>query len=321
MITKTNSSIMKKLFHAFVLLLIGAIIYACKSGNIGTDLSNDDDIFMVVDGQRMRVLLSQDTKNESVILEKESYFGGLILPVGTKIEKIRDNPYALNYTLPEGYITIGKNARTQQSTYTTAGKITCTCTKGSGCSPYVATIFGTVYTGCAMSRTCSSCDQKNARIGQDEPEILDGEVIDMNKGISFITEDSDIKNVTSANSIFLDVKFIEDSLVKFASAFQLNNRKELYESKGVEDMPKNYEMVRVSVFGKALLIPIDIELSPLLGNPVTNAGMISRARLSATTCKCESGSIGCVKGTRSIPLLGSVIYCDSGKCTKCTLTQ
>ena len=306
----------------FATLIVGIfLILACQKSELASS-SDFDEIFVTVNGQKMKVLLGEATKNTFVILENESRQSGLLLPIGTKIEKIIDDPNSFQYTLPEGYITIGKNVRTGQATYTTAGKITCSCSSGSGCSPYLAVLSGTTYSGCTMSKMCSSCTQRNSRTGADNAEMIDSEVVNLNGEISFITESTDFSKIQAANSMFVAIEPIQKKLAEFIAAFHGTNKEALYKATSIETMPKNYAMATLNLFGKALLVPIDKDLNSLLGNPLTNGGFFERARVAAVTCKCENaGSKGCTKGSTTIPFVGTVNYCDAGGCKTCTLNQ
>jgi hypothetical protein len=306
---------------AIALILIMVTIISCQK-DTNVPIQNDDE-YMDLGGEKVKVLLSKNTKNDSYVLNTSMTLEDkTILPKGTRFEKVPGDPSTFLYTLPEGYTLIGKSGARQQTMAATAGKVTCTCTSGSGCSPYIAD-FKQNTTGCLMGNGCDQCTKKtSARIGVSEAEITESEIIDLNKGISFATEDAEIAKLPCSTALFLSSEIVQTKLREFIQAYQLKNTEELYKAKSIEEMPSNYEMVVVNVFGRSLLVPVDATVSPLLTNRLTNGGVVSRARLAAgVTCKCESGTSGCTKGAYSIPFVGSVVYCEAGRCQSCSIIK
>ncbi|MCC5612831.1 hypothetical protein LC612_40645 [Nostoc sp. CHAB 5834] len=310
------------LFFALIpLLFFLAFVASCDTDKEVPAKQDDQSQYIDIGGQKAKIDLGPSTPNDFVVLGKEAFVDEqLILPKGTKIEKIKDDPYSFAYTLPQGYSITGKNGRIAAGVLATAGKVTCKCTKGSGCSPFVFSLQQ-ITVGCLMNDQCTACTKiVSARVGAEDVEITDSQLIDFTQDIHFVTEKSELAKSKCISSAILDVKEVQEGLRKFLYSYQGKNTEQLYKATSIEEMPSNYEFVAVSVYGRVLLAPMDKTLSFFLTNPVTNDGYVSRARLAAKqSCKCNAGT-GCTKGKKTVPFIGSVVYCEAGKCTDCTLT-
>ncbi|MBD2704108.1 hypothetical protein IC229_25910 [Spirosoma sp. BT702] len=305
-------------FAAIIFLSLGYVV-SCKKESDTPVKSQDDNQYMEIGGLQAKVNLGLNTKNNSFTLEQEALVDNqLTLPKGTVIQKIENDPHSLLFTLPINYRLTGSGARVAE-TALTGGKVTCKCTQGSGCSPLVSTIQKTTI-GCLMNDQCGACtNMTSARIGSEDVEIQNSQVIDFSKDIHFVTEKSGLSGLKCITSEILDVKEVQEGLRKFVTAYQGKNTEQLYKANSIEEMPENYEFVVVSAYGRVVLVPVDKTLAYFLTNSATNDGFVSRARVAAESCKCNSGTSGCVKGSKSVPFLGKVVYCEAGKCTNCSL--
>lgn len=131
------------IFSILILVVLATIdcqrqneVNSHEDQNIGIDPGNE----LYVDDVKVdSILLGPSTTHKQITLREEFILrNGVTLPVGTVISKMEDDPYSLSYTVPEGYLITGVSQANGRVVATMAGSITCTCTKGSGCSPFIA---------------------------------------------------------------------------------------------------------------------------------------------------------------------------------------
>jgi hypothetical protein len=302
-----------------ILSLSFGYVVSCKNDSETPTKQQDASQYLEIGGQQARINLGSSTSNNSYVLAQEAFVDDqLTLPKGTQVQKIDNDPHSFSFTLPKNYRLAGANARVSGISLA-AGKVTCKCTQGSGCSPFVSTIQKTTI-GCLMNDQCGACTKSvSARLGVDDIVIKNSQVVDLSKDVHFVTEKSELSDLKCISTEVLDIKEVQEGLRKFVSAYQGRNTEQLYKATTIEEMPTNYDFATVSAYGRALLVPVDRTLAYFLTNSATNDGFVSRARIAAESCKCNSGSSGCTKGSKSVPFLGKVVFCESGKCTNCTL--
>lgn len=186
--------------------------------------------------------------------------------------------------------------------------VTCSCTKGTGCSPVKAQ--GEYY--CVMNSGCTTCTMSTARVGTKQNIKILG-IIDYNMGVSFVSENKSLltssKNKIISKSIsehFLSKPEVKQALLEFYSV--------IYDKKVPtfitenKDAPSGYSFSKVNLFGNEIMVPVK-------SNSISRELGISEIDDAAVTCSCKSGS-GCVKKS----FMGAK-YCDAGSCTKCTLND
>src|SRR5919199_1120187 len=186
-------------------LFIALVVGCQKDTEVSTNQGSDDQ-YIDVNGQNVKVLLSKDTKNDFYILNTSLETEGIVLPVGTRIKTVKDDPSSFNFTLLEGYEMIFRGT-TVQSANATAGKVTCTCSKGTGCSPFIADLKQNT-TGCLMGPGCDECSKKtSARIaapgGVIDETILEAGVVNLKNEIGFITEREELDKIRSISKLIL----------------------------------------------------------------------------------------------------------------------
>lgn len=271
------------------------------------------------------ILLGPDTRNESITLAAPlALEDGLVLPEGTVVSKDAADPYALNYRLPEGHKVVTKSPGGRYN-YEFSGKITCSCTAGTGCSPYVAKIGGSTASGCVMSKTCTQCKQSTSSTSPGMPLAI----INFDLGVEYVTNPQAKAATVSPTAGFLDIPAVQEALQQFAKGCQRTNLEEVYKAKHYSQLPENYVIAAVSVFGRLVFVPVDASISTFVASRFTNdyvfgtgsaaAGRTAYDFSSKASCKCDSGTTGCKLGTKSVPLVGSVTYCDAQTCRTCTL--
>ena len=299
-----------------VLFFLG-LVTSCNEDDKTVVTKQQETSYVEMDGKKVKIILGPNTQNNFIILNDNVVVkDDFVLPKGTRISKIKDDPYSFSFELPSDYILAGAT----KSIEIAQGNVTCKCTKGTGCSPFVSTISQQTI-GCLMNDQCTACTKTvSARIGVEQIEINNPQVVDLTKGVHFVTDKSELSDLKCINAEILDIKRIQDDIRKFVNAYQVQNTEQLYMARNLEEIPANYEYVTLSAYGRAMLVPIDRTVALFLTNPLTNDGYVPRARVAAThSCKCNSGTVGCTKGSKSIPLVGAVIYCEAGRCTDCTL--
>lgn len=290
------------------------------------------------------IVLGSNTSNQSVTLrEPLSLVEGITLPVGTILSKAEDDPYSFVYQLPEGYKligrTVGANSKLGTPVSTAYGSVTCSCTSGTGCSPYVASLGSQTMVGCNLGSRCTECTKKVTALiapvihvgGPALPsikgkmEIEEADIINFNLGISFVTNPEMKAATTSPTSVFFELPQVQANLQKFMTGHQESNLQQVYKAKTMSELPDNYVLAAMSIYGKLILAPIDRDLHTFLGNKLTNEYVFDKSdeksgRVAGYTCSCDSGGSGCIYGSKSVVLVGSVKYCDATVCRVCTLS-
>jgi len=104
-----------------------------------------------------------------------------------------------------------------------------------------------------------------------------------------------------------------------------------------EQLPRNYTMMFINAYGKVMRVPVQhgLTLSEVVANtffflarygngsrPTTAAGDGEQVLddSGATTCKCLSGSSGCVYQKKSAPLIGYAEWCEAKDCQSCQMS-
>ena len=315
-----------------VLLLIGSSYWlgGCHNEEQSIDVTES---YTLLNGQKIdHMLLGPDTPEKQITLTQElTLENGVTLPIGSVIGKIDNDPYSLRYKLPKGYIVTGVADASGREIAATLGSITCTCTEGGGgCSPFVGTSLGQTVTGCALGRKCKQCKGSSGarkgviNVSPDGPSIEASgmDIINLKDGIHFVTTKSELDSLKCPSSFFIATDEIQKEVYNFISGFQKDKIEEVRRAEDSADLPKEYTLIHVSVYGRVFLMPVQKSLtlsaSPFL-NELIVQGPSSNARMAAASCKCLSGSKGCALTKRSA-FIGNVVYCDAGGCTSCKLT-
>jgi hypothetical protein len=293
------------------------------------------------------IILGSHTPNQSITLrEPLTLPKGITLPAGTLLRKSEDDPYSLAYQLPQGYKLVGRATGSSGKPVvppgtplsTAYGSVTCSCTSGTGCSPYVASLGGQTTIGCNLGASCSQCTKKVTALvappaaggapsipsATGKQEIGEASIINFNLGISFVTNPEMKAATTSPTDAFLDLPDVQAALQQFMTGHQRSNLQQVYQAKTYAELPDNYVVAGISLFGKLIFVPIDRDLNDLLGSKLLNEYVLEKSeakngRLAGYSCACGSGTSGCTLGSKSIVLVGSVTYCNATVCSVCTL--
>lgn len=291
------------------------------------------------------IILGGNTANKSVTLREPLPLAeGITLPIGTVLSKAEDDPYSLVYQLPKGYKLVGRmtgvNNKLGAPVSTAYGSVTCSCTAGSGCDPYVAEIGKNTTIGCNLGARCSQCTKKVTALLapptttggtgaalpslKDKVEMAEAGIINFNLGISFVTNPEMMAATTSPTDAFLELPEVQVALQKFMTGHQQSNLQQVYEAKTFAELPDSYVIVAMSLYGKLIFAPIERDLNNLLATKLLNDYVFEKSeakngRVAGYSCSCGSGTSGCILGSKSVVLVGSVTYCSASVCSVCTL--
>ena len=270
-----------------------------------------------------KLLIGVESTNSEIVLEKTLVLEdeGITLPIGTRISKAQDNPNTLNYALPEGYKLVGTVSSAGARTIpmaVTAGSLTCTCTRGSGCSPFIASLGQKQVKGCSMNNGCTACSQStNAIIGGTDVVMADQQVVNFNEEPHFITSKEELSQMASPK-VLMQLDEVKKTVREFAKGFQVHDLEQLSKTTGPDDLPLTYTYVHVNFYGTVVLVPVENDITNV-SNPFLNQLLVKspNGRVSAGySCSCSAGN-GCKLTTAS--LIGKAVWCEAGNCTSCKL--
>ena len=315
---------MKKLLPLLLILFI----VSCKK-QTGEENLAPSDLTLTYGTKFDKLLLGVESPNSQLNLTGDLKLEsqGITLPIGTIIQKVQGDPSAFTYSLPNGYKVVGQNTNGKAGV-AAGGSITCTCTEGKGCSPYVASLGKNQSIGCAMSGNCTKCTQvlSGARIGTPDETISNAEIVNFNQEIHFITTKEELSSTVSPSHTLMQLDEIRQQIVAFAKGYQINDLESLNKSTGPSDLPSTYTYVHVNVYGRAILLPVQSNLvnaaNPLF-NEILRGAISANGRMAAPStvykCKCNSGSAGCSLNNGSL-LFAKAVWCEAGSCGSCTLS-
>lgn len=318
--TFKENEFMKKLFPFIVIF----IVLGCNQKEKNDSLKPDDEIPNY--GVKFdKILLGVESANSQITLTTNLAIEGqrITLPPGTTLQKIEGNSNTLTYVLPDGYKIVGQNSN-GKARLTASGSITCTCTVGKGCSPYVASLGSNTSMGCAKTGNCTKCNMSfgSTRIGTTDEMLSNVEIINFNEPIHFVTTKEELKILISPSQTMMELEEVRQEVVSFAKGYQVDDLEALNKSSGPDDLPSAYTYIHLNVFGRVILLPVQKDLT-LSANPMVNELLrddTNNARVAVVyKCKCNNGTSGCKLNTGSL-LLAKAVYCDAGACTSCTLS-
>ncbi|MDX2306526.1 MAG: hypothetical protein NW226_27195 [Microscillaceae bacterium] len=268
-----------------------------------------------------------DTKTDAEIIKNitESGQEGIPYPEGSSL-RMSDGDFEIR--LPKGYFFVLQKVKSDGETFTNllfnpSLGVTCTCSKGSGCSP--VKYDGQYY--CVMNSGCTTCTMSTTTPdGVDKSsvsEVLVRGLINKNAGITFI---SDAKIPAHKNGDLVNLeKLIRHKEVIHGNAFEelfeiaevktyFDNITKLYKEKALK--PNKYAYM--NIYGNLALIPYYLEAHIIEVDGVKYSAKSLKFDSSEVSCSCSKGN-GCIKKSVWIPGLGTAHYCEAGSCTSCTL--
>lgn len=285
----------------------------------------------------------QTGPRNAITLEEPYRLGdGTTLPVGTVLsdaEDVTGRPF-IHFTLPQGYslVSVARGAPDAEiqsvpdAEVVDQGSITCTCTTGSGCSPFKASGLGGTVVGCANTGSCGQCVQVVNAISPTAAGIVilgdrDTELLHLDAGISFVTSREEMDSLSCPRGAALRWSGFTRPVGEYMAGFQLQDRPGVLRATRREELPDGYTMLFLNAYGKLLRVPVQRGLTiseqvslasfPLARHSETAA---SEPDLASTTCRCLSGSTGCKYEKKSVPLVGYAEWCEAGACQSCQMS-
>jgi hypothetical protein len=236
------------------------------------------------------------------------------LPIGSKVVFDKANN-TFNFTLNEDYLISGLDANGTLKV-ALSGSITCKCTKGSGCNPFIAN--GGDIVGCTVT-ACSACSMTTKVMSSgSEFELRRVTIVDKSEKIHFITEKEELLSSKCPESTMLNDKWFENEIVSFTKAYQKNNLDKVKLASTNEELKAiGYLYMPVNVYGYVYYLPVEKDLI-ISSNVDLNSALKYMMDGGKTSCKCNAGS-GCTKKSKDV-LIGSAVWCEAGNCTSCSLS-
>ncbi|WP_234111724.1 hypothetical protein [Chryseobacterium sp. R2A-55] len=267
------------------------------------------------------LLLSSCTRNEEINVKEltdqvqidnlqKSGIRGIPFPKSSKAMRVKDD--VTDIILPDDVFFIAKilsGENAGQVINTSVARVTCSCTKGSGCSPVVYS--GNYY--CVMNSGCTSCSMSTSANKNNESLQIVG-IIDTRNPVKFFAKQESrftVKEVSVPNQYFISEDFFKNEYVKN----EINNIYKFIYGENIpefiktnsNEIPDGYGYVKANFFGNEIMFPIEKK------NAFMDGIALDFTLASKVSCNCSKGS-GCKLGS----ILGTK-YCDAGGCTVCTL--
>lgn len=219
-----------------------------------------------------------------------------------------------NFTLNNDYLICGVDSNGYLKV-AVKGNISCKCTKGSGCNPFIVNEGAIV--GCTVT-TCMACSMSTSIVSDNNQiELSKASIIDGTKKIHFITEKEELLSSKCPESAMLNDKWLENEIVNFTKSYQGNKLDKVKLAKTNEDLKAiGYLYMPVNVYGYLYFLPVEEKLI-ISSNLDLNSALKYMMDGGSTTCKCNAGS-GCTKKSKDV-FIGSAIWCEAGNCSSCTL--
>jgi hypothetical protein len=252
----------------------------------------------------------KDAKLAAGILQ--SHEDGIPFPDGTKVLLLESGDTRL--VLPEGYHFIMTDLVTGEivdpGDDEEAG-VTCTCTKGSGCTPVK---FRKKYY-CVMDDGCSSCDKSTTSATGAKVKISG--IYNEDEGISILVKNTAAglkKELTStidqtlgnAGSALFKTPGIKEELIQLYH-FIYDNHIPAFITANEKTIPNGYGYIAVSIHGNIAAIPVPENMITSSYYRVDDEGKAS--------CKCNDATpVGCEKDS----YFGAV-FCEAKGCKSCSL--
>ncbi len=202
-------------------LLIAIIVFGCSQKDKENSLIPDD-VVPNYGSKFDKILLGPDTSNDQVTLDNDIIIEGekITLPAGTILTKVKGNNNTLTYSLPDGYKIVGRDEN-GKARLMAGGSITCNCSVGKGCSPYVETLGNQSSMGCARTGNCTKCSMTygNGRVGVSEEVFSEVELINFNNPLHFVTDNKEFATLTSPNKILMELEEVKKEIDLFAKGY------------------------------------------------------------------------------------------------------
>ena len=304
---------MRKMFTA------GFLIMTCAVAYVGCDDQQEP--------------ISVDTADGNAASPK-----GLKMPAGTQFEEVvEDGETVLRFKLPVGY-TLLAGTEGGGTVNLEEGGIKCTCTGGrGGCSPFKGTGSGGTVVGCIVDATrCTECLATITRPagtpGEGRLAVSDAVILDRRSEIAPVMTRAQAQGRSCAIGTLLDDPEIVRDLAAAVAPFMGSDPALVRAESEREDAYR----VPFDVYGHIIWVPVSIDAqggaaeASSRGSELVWDRYLGDDEPGGTTdleeggggrCRCESGGGGCTHHRRSVPMLGSVEWCQADQCDTCTLND
>lgn len=274
---------------------------------------------------------AESTPQLSVAGEQTAPSGGFLFPEGTDvgIHEDESGKRFIRFELPESHRLIGRVDPSfpglgGQVMRTPGGDITCTCTGGSGdCEPFCAGSGDERTCGCRIDPDCSQCLIEQSRMMQTDQGLVrvpfeEAVIANLGVGIRFVVNEADLASLSCPTSALFEDPEILAELQEYVGYHQRHNVEEARAARTREELPDNYVMAPVNVYGNLVWVPVEkgTSLAVSLGRVVRGE---AKTPGGGGTCSCSSGGGSCQHFRESIPLIGWAEWCESRGCSSCTL--
>lgn len=278
--------------------------------------------FILILGVMAQLVAFSCSKGNSLKLDSNYLLSrGVTIPKGTLIHHNRkSNSYKIK--LPEEYAFIAETEDGSLSKLYEEGELTCICNSPSngGCSPFVVNGPKGEILGCSMNN-CNSCNGKISTVKGESFDINKVNIIEKNNPIQFIVSLDEYRSLREANERIIEAKTSILKMQEFIRGFQSEHLEELHSLKNIDQLKSiGYILAPINFYGYRIYLPIDKSLKLNATNPLINELVaLYEEDNGKYACRCETNEKGCMLKTKSIPLVGSAVWCESGSCGSCTL--
>lgn len=285
-------------------------------------------------------------RNTSTLERDYRLANGTLLPAGTVLSEAVDatGRQFIHFRLPDGYKLVSSDLAAEdggEPTLDDSGGITCTCQKGTGCSPFKASGPAGTVVGCSMSDRCTSCLQETVALSR-APTGLSlrhdrvADILHIAAGISFVVDPEELESLSCPKDVVFRWSGFSRGIAEFLQGVQIDSAANVRTATSRAQLPRNYTMMFINAYGKVMRVPVQrgTTISEVVANTffslarrgnrsglaaVEGDGEPATDDSGATTCKCLSGSSGCVYQKKSAPLIGYAEWCEANACQSCQM--
>jgi hypothetical protein len=291
-----------RLSIATILLVGVGIMVACEEEKFEREISEQSTLIVGEEG-------TQKLFNDGLGAETFAWY-----PNGTIITY--DNDHEMSVKVPEGWKYVYKELGDGEEIPARmsgggGGGISCDCTSGSGCHPFVD-IRGNGGGGCLVSVECKSCN-KSITVSYTldgvlkEFEVSKGGYVNLNQGVTFARLDQTLPAVFEE---MYDIPEVVEGIQEFIDEVQAGSNPEPLVDGYYLLAPDGYVFAAINVFGRATTILVSNDVAESYNLAISG---VSSVRLG---CTCTEGSGNC----EIMKLSGGWACVVSGDCKSCSAT-
>lgn len=247
------------------------------------------------------------------VLEEDAPLGDQIfLPKGTSWDYMDDNKSRVKFELPEGYVFLMKNEKTDEYFLSEkGGGYSCTCSSGGSCITFYNSGVGY---GCLQNDCKGSCTGKNA--GLDPERLIVGV---LNSENDWLDSDLNLRKASlsaEGKQGFFEVEEVQQEIKRTYDLIYTYVEKPDFESENYDAEKYVYAKTLLYGFEVGIIIPNDEEFQKLL--PELKIKPIAEYSDVPTICVCKGTNQDGDCKLEKKKLLGFVAYYCSG-CTTCLM--